>query len=198
MSWRMHIAVVDCATTHPTRLLPVSFYTNPLPKKVECVNGDSDEAWMKWDDEEDVDRTAFNNFVNNGFGLKEDYCLGKFPIPDDIGKPFYYNEETQKLFSHYNPRVINKDDFKKIIDILRKEVVNYYFDILQTRNTLNWQGILEMKMELWEAPFVEPYNIDDNQKTIVRANDLEYRIFDLVRLYKTVDWARDTVIFYGW
>ena len=191
MSWRMHIAVVDCKTTHPTRSLPASFYTAPIPKKEE-------DEWERWNDDEEIDRTQFFEFVAKDFGLKEDYCLGKLPIPDDIGQPFYDNEETQKLFSHYNPRVLKKDDFKNIIEMLRKEVVGYYREILMNCNHLYWQGFLETRMELWEAPYVEPYNLDDDQKVIVRAHDLEYRIFDLVRLYKKVDWLRDTVIFYGW
>ena len=200
MSWRMHIAVVDCITTHPTRHLPAFFYTDPLPKKEINRDFGPNGEWPRYnEDEEEVDRTAFNNFVTHDFGLKEDYCLGCLPIPKDIGKPFYANEETQKLFEYYNPRVLDKEDFKKIIDLMRKEVADYYYEQLQHRNNpLVWQGMLEARMELWEAPYIEPYNLEDNQKEIVRAHNLEYRIFDLVRLYKTVDWMRDTVIFFGW
>ena len=198
MSWRMHIAVVDCATTHPTRHLPASFYTDSLPKKEPNKNFGPNGEWPRWEEEEEIDRTAFCRFVEKDFGLREDMCLGKLPIPNDIGKPFYTNDDTQQVFTHYNPRVISREDFQWIIDMLRKEVVDYYHEILKNRNHLYWQGFLETRMELWEAQYADPYNLDDSQKEIVRARDLEYRIFDLVRLYKTVDWMRDTVIFYGW
>lgn len=197
MSWRMHIAIVDCVTTHPTRYLPPSFYTSPLQKKKKAHLF---EGELYYEEEDcDEDRTSFYKFVDNDFGLKEDKCIGRFDIPADIGQPFYVNEETQKLFEYYNPRIISKTDFEWIIEMYRKLVVEQYKEILSDRNKESrWRCHIEAKLDLWESPYIEPYNMDKNQSSIVRAYNLEYQIFDLVRMYKSIDWIKDTVIFFGW
>jgi hypothetical protein len=194
----MHLAIVDCTTTHPTRHLHPSFYTDPLPEKKSVCHYDYDLCYEE-EIRNDHDRTAFYRFVENNFGLKEDMCLGRFDIPKDIGKPFYVNEETQEIFADYNPRVLTKKDFEWIIGLFKNLVIEQYKEILLDPNkSLRWQGHIEAKLDRWQSPYAEPYNMDEEQKSIVRAYDLEYRIFDLVRMYKSIDWARDTVIFYGW
>jgi hypothetical protein len=195
----MHIAIVDCVTTHPTRHLPSSFYTDQIQQSNDKRSSD-DEYPFCYDDDSDCERTAFNHFVEKDFGLKEDYCLGRFEdIPKDIGDPFYADQETQNLFEYYNPRVISQKDFEWIINLLRKMIVEQYKEKLyDPHGAMLWRGALEAKIEQWESPYIEPYNIDNTQKCLVRAYDLEYRIFDLVRLYKSIDWCKDTVILFGW
>jgi hypothetical protein len=201
MNWKTHIAVVDCIATHPARYLPASFYTNPHPQKDFAKKElDFDDEWLRLDEEEaaDIAKKDFHRLVKNSFGLKEDYYFGVLPLPNSIGKPFYTDPETQKLFERYNPRVIGKEDFKKIILSVRKEVADYYKGLLTNRdNPMQWRGALEARKDLWETSLVEPYNLDDERKEIIGVFDLEYRIFDLVRLYKTIDWEQDTVVMFG-
>lgn len=151
------------------------------------------------DSDIDGDFTQFNQFVEEDMGVIEDYTLGRFDISKDIGNPFFTHADTQEMFEHYNPRVIHKKDFESIIELWRKLIVEQYKEILaDPSKALRWQGNLEAKLECWESPYIEPYNLDENQKCIVRDYSLEYRIFDLIRLYKSIDWMRDTVIFFGW
>ena len=148
----------------------------------------------------EVEFTDFNQFIEKDMGVIEDYCLGRFDdISKTIGNPFYTHEDTQKLFEYYNPRVIYKQDFEKIVELFRKLIVENYKEILMDPSKeLRWRGHLESKLECWQSPYIEPYNMDDHRKEIVRDYSLEYRIFELVRLYKSIDWTRNTVVFFGW
>ena len=150
------------------------------------------------DSEDDVNFTNFESIVS-GLNVKEDYLLGRFDELRNFGKPFYLDPAAQEQFCHYEPRILRKEDFEEIIDTIRKMVVEQYSEVLFDPNrALRWQGYIEAKLEAWQAPFIDPYNTDNKQKFIVNSYDLEYRIFDLVRLYKSIDWMRDTVILFGW
>lgn len=151
---------------------------------------------------EDVIRnnsTKFHAMVNEDMGVIEDYIIGYIDIPNDIGHPFFINEDAQRIFSNYNPRVIYQKDMREMIESWRKQIVAHYKEILMDpTKELRWRGHVEAKLDQWEFPGSEPYNMEDDSLEIVKAYDLEYRIFELVRLYKSINWMRDTVILFGW
>lgn len=145
------------------------------------------------------DFTCFHKMVENDMGVIEDYTLGRFDISKDIGAPFFVDAEAQDMFDYYNPRIILKKDLEGIVELWRKIIVEHYKEILlDPAKELIWRGHIEAKIDQWESPYSEPYNLSEKSKEIVRAYDLEYRIFDLVRLYKAIDWQQDTVVFFGW
>ena len=143
--------------------------------------------------------TRFQVMVEEEMGVIEDYVIGRLEVPQDIGYSFFVDESAQQLFADYNPRILRKADMEAMIESWRKLVVKHYKEILMDpTKQLRWQGHIEAKIDRWEFPGSEPYNVDDNSREIVKAYDIEYRIFELVRLYKSIDWMRDTVILYGW
>ena len=62
-----------------------------------------------------------------------------------------------------------------------------------------WKSIVNEKIQTWEAPYkITPYNLRENSKDIVNVMITEYEIFEMVRIYKSIDWEKDVVVFYGW
>ena len=41
-------------------------------------------------------------------------------------------------------------------------------------------------------------DIPEESETILNSWLFEYQIFELVRLYKSIDWNKYTILFYGW
>jgi hypothetical protein len=193
------IVAMDCVDSNAFRVAEPSAYM-PKPKKTEeerlaelraqLANG----GWPR-DEEEDVNPVDLNRIINR-IGRRDEFRTGCMPIPDDIGKPFFTNPETQKLFAKYTPRILNKSDYEQIIETMRKRIVDNYYEAL--RNPNNWRGVLETKMEMWEAPHEYPYNLDFHSNSITNLHNIEIQIWDLIRMYKAVDWLRDTVMVYEW
>lgn len=139
----------------------------------------------------------FDDIANNA-GLKECYCIGDAGLPNDVGNPFFLDKALQEKVSYYNPRVIRKDELENLIESWRKLVANHYKEVLlDPRKEERWRGFLEAKLDCWEFPNSEPYDMSEENSNIVKAFNLEYKIFDLVRLYKSIDWMRSTVVLYG-
>ena len=185
MSWRMYLTILDKEMTDTHRSKgPESYLRN---------RDEEDE-----DDEDEEYNTEFFSFVKNDFGRKDEYCIGFLPISPEIGVPFYLKAETQELFEYYRPRIISKEECLSIIEEMRLFIVDYYKDVLNDPNPDRLRRVLENTLDTWEAQYIKPYNIRDNDKSIVNVFDAEYQIFDMIRLYKTVDWDKDYVIFWGW
>ncbi len=184
MSWRMYLARVDKEKASKLRVLPPKHYM---------------QSGTEEDEDCDIDNTAFYQIINT-VDKKDEYCIGLLPISATIGAPFYETPETQELFKEYNPRVISKEDFQSIIDLMRKAIADYYRGLLtgHRANPEYWQKVLEDKLDTWEAPYITPYNLKDDSKFMVNSFDAEYQIWDMVRLYKSINWTTDAVVFYGW
>ena len=162
----------------------------------------SDGPFIPSNDAEIIIRNASTRFqlmVLEDMQAIEDYVVGCVDVPADVGYAFFCDEAAQRIFNDYNPRILRKQDMETIIESWRKLIVQQYKEILlDPTKELRWRGHLEAKLDRWEFPGSEPYNLENDSKEIVKAYDLEYRIFELVRLYKALDWMRDTVILYGW
>lgn len=188
MSWRWHIAIVDTEKISKVRNSPKEHYLN--------------EDGYTCDEDGENSTTEFYLFVDEQFGCKEDYCIGMLPNGDDytidsLGVPFYNKEDTQELFAHYIPRVLSKEDFQKILQVMQKEAYKLFSEI-EANGIDDMKCFIHRRKELWASEYIEPYNIRDNSKEIVNAFSIDYQIFDVTRLYKTVDWEKDTVILFGW
>ena len=184
MSWRMHLAIVDPTKIANVRILPKEHYLN-------------DEGYT-CDDDGENSTTEFYEFVDKDFGCKEDYCLGDLDIDmDNMGEPFYKNPETQELFEHYHPRIINHNAFKMIIHTMGRAAYDLYKEAEEGGQD-QWRALIHRRKQVWAAEYVDPYNLRENSKEIVNAFNIDYQIWDVVRMYKTIDWEKDAVILFGW
>jgi len=177
----MYLTVLDKETAEPHRLNSKNHYKRDT----------ADEEGLMY-------YTAFFRFVKNDFGKKDAYCIGRLPIRENIGEPFYKDKATQELFAHYKPRVISREEYLEIVNCMREFIVEYYRTLLSHDNKLMWQRMIEDKIDTWEAEFILPCDDDPNSKRIVNSFDAEYQIFDMIRMLKTIDWEKDIVLFWGW
>lgn len=183
MSWRMHLAIVDSATIAQIR--------NDQKEKYLNAQG------FTCDEDGENATNEFYLFVKD-FGCKEDYCIGSLPLNiRTIGMPFYTNPETQELFDHYSPRVLDINQFNLIIELMRREAYALY-DEAEKGGPDAWHALIHKRKQLWDAEYITPYNLRQNSKELVNAFSIDYQIWDLVRMYKTIDWEKDALILFGW
>lgn len=196
MNQKICIAVVDCIDSNAFRVeSPANYLHNKKVAREERENSRIDFYELRRNEEEDKDLLNFDRVIKK-IGKRDEFKAGYLNIPDDFGKPFFTNPETHQLFSRYNPRVINKAEYEKIIEITRKMIAERYYQILQDPN--NWRGVLETKMEMWEGLSGFPYDLDGNNTKMTNVFEPEIQIWDLIRMYKSIDWMRDNVVVYNW
>lgn len=157
----------------------------------------------------------FKNLCNQ----KEVFEFGKLYYEDTdtqiygTGNPLFENIETQKYFEDYNPYVVGKDGLLKAINIYNEKIKEYYkqlfddgavqilpFGIEISRDDIKTNDkihkhIKDMMTE-WFHDWV--LNLDENRQVVTSSWKYEYSIFNLVFLLKTINWEKQTLLFYGW
>lgn len=153
--------------------------------------------------------------------VKELYEFGKyvdFHPPKKSIKSFFKNKELQKLYDvDEELYVVTKEFLAYIIDTYKEKIKTYYNKMLEpfrkegkifNVHSLNYEFSLEQKTALFEIynhvrsmsyewlPQI-PYDLNDNTPEITSSWKYEYNIFELVRIYKTFDWKRNVLVYYG-
>lgn len=156
------------------------------------------------------------------------YELGKYvdEFPKKYFKPVFKNKETQKHFTEeHDFYIVDQEFVKAVIENYTEKIRKYYNDMLNelfdgpkvragfmidkgTKPTdaemksvfAIIDHIRSMSTE-WGVAFMfadtVPYNLD-KEKDLVSSWKYEYSIFNLVNLYRTFDWKRNVMIYYGY
>lgn len=126
-----------------------------------------------------------------GFGKYFDVDTTKYPH-------FFASEEMQKEFSDYDFWIVDRDFLRAIISKEHLAMAEWFEECSgKTHEEL----IRQMKMMAteWRGDFgVCPYNLDLTKPHLVDSWKRDYAIFDLVRIYKTFDFEKNNLIYYGW
>lgn len=156
------------------------------------------------------------------------YELGKYvdQFPDKYFKPVFKNKETQKHFTEeHDFYIVDQEFVKAVIDNYTEKIRKYYNDMLNElfdgskvkagfmidKNNKPTDAemktvfaivdhVRSMAMEWGVAgwlPDEVPYSLDP-KRDLVSSWKYEYSIFNLVNLYKTFDWKRNVMIYYGY
>lgn len=131
----------------------------------------------------------------------------------ELGK--YYNDEFLKTFRtevfsneevnvHFRADtdlyLISKEGFLAIIDSFREKVLNYYQDVMNHadhkimgyNSAPSPEQFIQEKIRTWGENCTQlklyPYNLTENNEDIVSSWEYEYAIFELVRIYKSINW----------
>lgn len=205
MSYRYRIAKVD-----------KEFY-----EKVKDMKYDELVEFSKEHNPDAFDDCDEENVYLYGFEVlkqEEIFDLGDCDFEKEVEKtsiPAFTKTCVQEALEHYNIRLCNKETFLVIIDEMRKLVVknmqrlrdNPELVYLHFEDKLKeWKLFEEVidcssvsdkrKAELNKHHY--PYDIDIDSEQLVRSLRYEYAIFELVRLYKSFDWEKYNLVFYGW
>lgn len=173
MSYRLHLVYCDTEDLEELRKL------NITPQ--EMCEGDKSDYF-------------FPDMI--GEYERDDFLPGNLEVFAHIGQPLFYDALAQDYFSHYKPKTISQEEFLRIIDACRIRILNYYQSLLS--NPKKCEAEIRDKVDTWTAEYVAPYNLNNNLSRIVDSYDNDYQIWDLIRIYKNIDWDKHTVVLYGW
>lgn len=111
------------------------------------------------------------------------------------GFPLFAKPEVQSEFDDYVPFVVGKAGLLEAIKIYNEKALSYY-----------------KKLESCEAGEIKKHigdriedltsgitNTDESKVwSVSRSGEYEHDVFNLVHLLKTIDWERNTLLFFGW
>lgn len=127
------------------------------------------------------------------------------------GVPLFSNKEVMERFSDFVPYEVGKQGLLKAIEIYRQKIKDYYEDLLKDGATQILPFGFELPSpDITSADKIKEHikeklswikykvNLDETKKTLTESWQYEDTIFNLVFLLKTIDWAKETLLFYGW
>lgn len=131
----------------------------------------------------------------------------------DKGNDLFTNPDTQVMFSDYHPAVVGKEGVLEAIEIYRQKVLSYYNSLLEPTDKYRLPlGLGEIEEEAdpaekrlkevqskireWSNPYILDLNLESSSLT--GSWLYEYTIFELIRVLKSTDWDKETILFYGW
>lgn len=166
----------------------------------------------------DEDRFYFNDkkFLNR----EEVFEFGKLYWDDTAeriynkGVPLFDIKEVQEKFDDYVPYIVGKEGLLEAIEIYKKKILHSYENLLVggaeycapfgiTIKKEDVQPIEKIREFIQDKLFwVKEFDLcdlDENHKhTVAHSWQYEHSIFNLVHLLKTIDWGKETLLFYGW
>lgn len=139
--------------------------------------------------------------------VDEIYELGKY-YDDLFLKPYRTEVFTKDSTNAYYKTdkdiyILSQKGLLAIIENIRKSVAIYYNDLL--KSSANSEYVLDniqAKANIWgESPEkygLFPYNLNLERNEIVNSWQYEYAIFELVRIYKSIDWHNEYLTVTAW
>lgn len=121
---------------------------------------------------------------------------------DATGEELFTNNEVQENFCDYDPYLVGKDALKVAIEIYENKIKEMYKNL---NKAVEEAQTLEKKYEIYERHFkdyefwwkhCEVINLEKD--AICNSNLYEHLIFELVHLYKTIDFDKYDLVFLGW
>lgn len=129
------------------------------------------------------------------------------------GEPLFTDKEVQEDVSDYDPYVVGKPGVLEAIEIYKRKIIESYKDLLVDGGVQLLPGgfsigrediksidkvreFIHEKLKWWEL--FGAIDLDETHESISDSYQYEHQIFELVRLYKSIDWETKTVLFYGW
>lgn len=171
---------------------------------------------VKIEDEDGENYFYFNDrkFMNK----TEIYEFGKLYWDDTAdriyskGVPLFTNKATHEHFVDYYPYVMGQDAMFEAITIYKDKIIKYYkslivdgdtreFDYFYTIEPNSIKSVevanhIEDILYHWDRMGVVDTDLDHER--ISQSWMYEHQIFELVRLYKSIDWENKCLLFYGW
>lgn len=170
------------------------------------------------DDEECPYIEVFNMFNQTEiFEVNDNYVINSV---NEHSERFFRKDETNKYFEEAEIHLCTKETFKKAIFALRLSILDYYKSLLAEPKE-EYELSVEDKIKAFIAGKINewellsnkfggnekmkeydenngPYNISENVDEIVSSSRYEYLIFEMARLYKTINFDEYCLMFYGW
>lgn len=161
----------------------------------ECgVEIEEDENWFYFNDDKFMNKECIFEFGKLYWDDTAERIYSK-------GTPLFTIKETQDYFDDYYPYVMGSDAMLEAIEIYREKVISYYKGLLEkdsSESFINDKFTRHIDDILTEWETFCPVDLNLKRECIVNSWLYEYQIFELVRLYKAIDWDNKCLLFYGW
>lgn len=138
---------------------------------------------------------------------KEIYELGKYYDDEFLMQyisPIFSNAEVEEYYRQDNAfYFISQAGFVEIIQDYHGKISKYFKELLEDKK--DWAGrspreeYFKSKLYEWDNKFdFAPYSLHQNKPDIVTSWKYEYAIFELVRIYKNIDWENEYATMTAW
>ena len=157
---------------------------------------------------EDEGYASFHKMIgeNNAeciFGYGKLYWDDTIERIHNTGEKLFLNEQIDDLFLDEDLYLVGKKALKESIDIYKDKIVKMYEHLLDNNNNMSDKDLIDKyeghlrDYKLWWTR-LNALNLNENDDCICDSWLYEYQIFELVRLYKTIDFEEYDLLFMGW
>lgn len=139
---------------------------------------------------------------------QEKFTIGK-DFDDSFLKQFsspaFLKEETNNLVNQDDTfYLISKEGFQALIENYRQRIAAHFKQMLGQAHQIQDKGLederfsyIYFRAQEWGNDLgIKPYDLESENLT--NSGNLEYAIFDLIRLYKVVDWDKELITISAW
>lgn len=126
-----------------------------------------------------------------------------YVVQEDFLQKVFENY-TEKVKAYYSEMVTpiwrNESEFLKSVKVDYGSKNRYSFDfskITLEEQTALYEMLNHIRNMSMEWTHLTPYNLNKDPE-ITTSWKYEYGIFELVRIYKTFDWKKNVMVYYGW
>lgn len=147
---------------------------------------------------------------------EEDYQNKRYELVDSFGKLIWCDTMTElilednasgkclfssEVFKFNTGRdyfgVISKDQFKNLILACRQKIIQYLHEIDAPGYVLRLINEWEFHLVNKDGDFYASINLD-NKYLVSNSHSYESAIFNLLHIYKSVDWDKEVLVCVGW
>ena len=121
------------------------------------------------------------------------------------GIPLFKDPEVAKLFEENNMYIIGKKEVAMAIEAMRKsieeminEITEGYENIKEEKEMIQAAGRAIDRIKSYKRDIKNKVDLREGSKLMTRSWLYEDEIFNLVYLYKTIDWEYYDFIYAGW
>lgn len=202
MGYRHYFYLVDKSRCEAIRNMTMSELCNYA--KSEGVEGG--DGWFSFNDNKFLDKKEIFEFGKLYWDDTADRIYSK-------GEPLFTDKEVQEDVSDYDPYVVGKPGVLEAIEIYKRKIIEAYKNLLvdggkqflpggffierdDIKSIDKIRDFIHERLKWWER--LGAIDLDETHESISGSWQYEHQIFELVRLYKAIDWETKTVLFYGW
>ena len=205
MGYRHYFCLVDIEECDKVEHMSYNEFAKYCAKKhPDSIENDDDENFV---------------WFPETLGQEEVFGFGKLYYDDTAeriyshGRPLFALKETQDAFFEYKPYRMGKDGMLEAIEIYKQKIIDHYKGLFEDGAVQILPFGIEIKRDeikstdklidaardqllWWEKLGV--IDLDESHEAISKSWLYEHQIFELVRLYKSIDWDKKCLLFYGY
>lgn len=193
MGYRHYFYLVEKTQVEAVKRMSISELYEYAEKCGSEVSEEDGKKYFYFNDEKFMNKTEIFEFGKLYFDDTAERIYSK-------GIPLFEKQEVQEYLSDYAPYVVGKDGLLEAIKIYEEKVLKYYKSLLSDDEEPQQSKMLECVED--KIRTLSAFGLADIDKTnkmkVTSSWEYEHSIFNLVHILKTIDWEKDTILFYGW